>query len=187
MRLGIKELIFMALMGGLLVCAYLFVFKPDAEKVKSLDADSATKRKALADLRASTAGIQDLEKKIDELQEAITFFESKLPKEKELDKILDSVTNKAKEHNLVTKSFKTGKIENSAGYSEQPITMTLHGDFRNGFYAFLLDLEKLSRITRISQMELVKMDDKDGEMTANLTLSIFFERENGGGQMASTK
>lgn len=187
MRLGIKELIFMMLMGGLLVCAYLFVFKPDAEKVKSLDADTATKKKALADLRASTAGIQDLEKKIDELQEAITFFESKLPKEKELDKILESVTTKAKEHNLHTKTFKTGKIENSAGYSEQPIEMVLQGEFRNGFYAFLLDLEKLSRITRISKMELTKIDGHDGAMVANLTLSIFFERDNGDARVATTR
>lgn len=185
MRLGIKELIFVVLMGGLLACAWLFVFKPDAAKVASLDADTVKKRRALAELRSNTAGIQDLEKKIDELQEAINFFESKLPKEKELDKILESVTTKAKEHNLHTKTFKTGKIENSAGYSEQPIQMTLQGEFKNGFYAFLLDLEKLSRITRVSQMKLEKMTSKDGEMTANLTLSIFFERE-GEGRVAST-
>ena len=53
------------------------------------------------------------------------------------------------------------------------------GDF-NGFYAFLLQLEKLPRITRVSQMKLEKISERDGEMTAQLTLSIFFEPETGG-------
>jgi hypothetical protein len=54
--------------------------------------------------------------------------------------------------------------------------MNLAGDFK-GFYAFLLQLEKLPRITRVSQMKLEKIDDREGEMTAQMTLSIFFEPE----------
>jgi Tfp pilus assembly protein PilO len=67
-------------------------------------------------------------------------------------------------------------------YSELPIQMSLSGDF-NGFYSFLLQLEKLPRITRVTQMKLEKINDHDGEATANITLSIFFEPDQ---QMAST-
>ena len=62
------------------------------------------------------------------------------------------------------------------GYSEQPIEMSLSGDF-NGFYEFLLQLEKLRRLTRVTQMDLTKITDRDGEMQAQMTLSIFFEPE----------
>lgn len=183
MKLGIREIIFVMLMVGMLGWAYYEV-RREGTKTKAMEAEMAVKRKALADVRSSTSGIKDVEKKIEELQEAIKFFESKLPKEKEVDKILEGVTAKAKEHKLNTKTFKTMKIDNLAGYSEQPIQMTLSGDFK-GYYAFLLDMEKLSRITRISQMKLNKINSRDGEMEAELTMSIYFERDQAGPRAAS--
>ena len=91
MKLGIRELLFFALMVGLLACSYMFVFKPAAEKRLSRQAETEKKRTALVNLRQSTAGIQDLERKIEEVEKAIKFFESKLPQEKEIDKILREV------------------------------------------------------------------------------------------------
>ena len=77
---------------------------------------------------------------------------------------------------LQTKTIKTLKSERAGGYSEQPIQMSLSGDF-HGFYSFLLQLEKLSRITRITQLKLDKITTKEGEMHAQMTMSIFFESE----------
>ena len=57
--------------------------------------------------------------------------------------------------------------------------MSLSGDF-NGFYAFLLQLENLPRITRITQMKLEKINEHDGDATAQITLSIFFEPQTDG-------
>jgi hypothetical protein len=64
--------------------------------------------------------------------------------------------------------------------------LSLSGDF-NGYYAFLLQLEKLPRITRVTQMKLEKINDRDGEMQAQLTLSIFFEPDTGSRSLASSK
>ena len=177
MKFGFRELLFMIVMIGLLACTYVLVFNKANARRETLKTDMETKLSALANLRQATSGINDLNRKIQELQQAITFFESKLPQQKELDKILTEVTNKAKAHQLETRTFKTMKIEKSAGYSELPIQMSLNGDF-TGFYAFLLDLEKLPRITRITQMSLQKISDRDGEMQAQMTLSIFFEPDN---------
>ena len=65
MKLGIRELIFVMLMIGLGACSYLFVFKPAAEKRAAQEGEMAGKRKALNDLRQSTADISNLEKKIE--------------------------------------------------------------------------------------------------------------------------
>ena len=91
-----------------------------------------------------------------------------------MDKILKEVWQMAEANSLTTRTVKTQKSERGPSYSEQPITMTLAGDF-TGFYSFLLQLEKLPRITRLTQMKLEKINERDGEMTAQLTLSIFFE------------
>jgi len=174
MKFGIRELVFVCVMVGLLACTYFFVFKRANEKRAALLAEIETKTRTLNNLQQATAGIQDVNNKILELQQAITFFESKLPKGKEVDKILDDVTKLVKANNLETKSFKSLKTEKNANYSEQPIQMSLSGDF-NGFYSFLLQLEKLQRLTRVSDMTLQKISDRNGEMQAQITLSIFFE------------
>lgn len=174
MRFGIRELIFVVAMLGLLGSSYFLVFQKANTKRAALRADIESKQRALANLRQATAGIDDLNQKIDELQKAIAFFESKLPQEKEVDKILKEVWQMAEANSLQTRTVKTLKAERSAGYSEQPIQMSLSGDF-SGFYSFLIQLEKLPRITRITHMDLKKIDETDGAMTANLTMSIFFE------------
>ena len=74
------------------------------------------------------------------------------------------------------KTIKPGKTERLNNYSEQPLEMSLTGDF-NGFYTFLQKVENLPRLTRVTKMQLTKMNDKDGEMQAQMTLSIFFEPE----------
>jgi type IV pilus assembly protein PilO len=177
MKFGIAQLLFVSLILGLLASSYLFAFKPATEKRTARQTEIAGKRKALADLRQSTSGINDLERKITELQQAIKFFESKLPQQREIDKVLSDVAKRAEQQHLQMQTFKTMKIEKSSGYSELPIKMSMSGDF-NSFYAFLLDLETLTRLTRLNQMKLEKITNREGEMTAQLTLSIFFESGN---------
>src|SRR5947208_995115 len=48
MRLGIRELIFLMLMVGLVTCSYLFVFKPNQERRATLDGGTAVKRQVTA-------------------------------------------------------------------------------------------------------------------------------------------
>src|SRR5207248_8735828 len=93
---------------------------------------------------------------------------------KEVDKILREVWQLAEANQLQTRTVKPIKSERGLSYSEQQIEMSLAGDF-TGFYSFLLQLEKLPRITRLSKMNLQKINEHDGHMTAALTLSIFFE------------
>jgi type IV pilus assembly protein PilO len=181
----LSMVLFVALMIGLLGAGYYFVFKPGTEKREARKVEIAQKRKTLNDLKAATSGISDIERKIDELQAAIKFFDSKLPQEKELDKMINEISSLAERNGLQTKTIKTKKIERLAGYSELPVEISLAGDFKTadnrGYYAFLAQLEKHSRITRVGQMKVEKISGREGEMTASMTLSIFFESTGSGG------
>jgi type IV pilus assembly protein PilO len=183
MKFGVREIVFVALMLALLAGTYVFVFSKTNARRKDLQEKIATKQKMLTDLRAATAGIEDMNAKIDELSGAIKFFEQKLPEEKDVGDILQQVWDMAKTNSLQSKTVKPDKAELGPNYCELPIQMSLSGDF-NGFYSFLLQLEKLPRITRITQLNLQKINDHDGETTAQLTLSIFFEPQHDG--VAST-
>lgn len=174
MKLGIRELLFVCVMVGLLACTYLFVFKKSAARRAELAAEIERKQTALSNLTQATAGVEDLTKMVSDLEEAIRFFDSKLPQEKEVDKILKEVWQMAEANSLTTKTIRTLAGDRNASYSELPIQLGLSGNFY-GFYSFLQQLEKLPRITRVTTMDLIKINDRDGDMQALVTLSIFFE------------
>jgi type IV pilus assembly protein PilO len=184
MKFGLREILFFALMVGLVVSS-VFVVNKSRAKLDWYVTDTKQKKKVLDDLKQSTAGIVDWNQKIAELKQAISFFEGKLPQEKEIDKILKEVWQMAEANALQTRSVKTLKTERAASYSEQPIEMALSGDF-NGFYVFLQQLENMPRITRVTHMNLSKITDRDGSMQAKVTLSIFFEPDTGDSNVAST-
>jgi type IV pilus assembly protein PilO len=185
MKLGIREMVFFVVMLGLLGCSYVLVFKKMDQKRLALTQEVQQKQKALADLRDATAGVQSLGQKIDDLQKTISFFESRLPEEREVDTILKEVWQMAQDNSLQTRTVRTLPTESIASVRRQPIEMTLSGDFR-GFYAFLLQLEKLPRLTRVTDMQLEKINEHDGEMTAKVTLSIFFEPDSGPTQTSAS-
>src|SRR5579862_784653 len=84
MKFGIREIVFVALMLALLGGTYVFVFSKTNAKRQELKADTALKQKMMGDLQAATAGIEDMNAKIDELSRAVNFFEQKLPQEKDI-------------------------------------------------------------------------------------------------------
>lgn len=178
MKFGIRELVFVLALFGLLAASYFLVFKKSAQARMERMAKTEQMRRALADLDRATAGIDDVKGKIDELQRAINYFESKLPQRRQVETVLREVSQKVEAHRLAVRKINTLKSLKSAGYSEQPFEMQLAGDFY-GFYSFLQDLEKLPRITKVTKMELSKIDNRDGEMEAKLTLSVFYEPETG--------
>ena len=176
MKFGARELVFLAVMRGLLGASYVFVFSKADAKRAAREAEVDSKVKALADLERATATVHDVDKKTEELQKATAYFEGKLPQAREIDKVLKEVSQIAENKHLQTKTVKTFKAQRMHGYSELPIEMSLSGDF-GGFYEFLLELERLRRLTRVTHMNLTKIADRDGEMQAQITISIFFEPE----------
>jgi type IV pilus assembly protein PilO len=179
MKFGIREISFVVVMLGLLGAIYFLVWDKAQTKIAAMERKTADKVTALSDLEKATSGVADVDKKVAELEEAIKFFEKKLPQERDIDQILKEVWEMADKNQLTTKTIKTMKSQRGAAYSEQPIEMSLSGNF-SGFYEFLLKLEKLPRLTRINQLNLDKISGKEGEMEAKLVLSIFFEPENSG-------
>jgi len=173
MKLGIRELLFFCVMVAVLASAYFFVFSKANARTEALQADTIAKQRALADLHSDTSGISDLKNKIEELQGAIQYFNGKLPPQREVDTILQQISQISQQAGLVTQTVRPDKSQTNANYSEEPIELSLTGSFE-GFYVFLLDLEKLPRLTRLTQMKLNKLDDHEGQMTADLRLSIYF-------------
>ena len=97
-----------------------------------------------------------------------------------MDKVLKEIWQLADANGLRTQTVKTPRSQKMTGYSEQTLELNLAGDFK-GFYEFMLQLEKLPRLTKVTKMNLTKITDKDkdGEMQASMTMSIYFEPDTG--------
>ncbi len=174
MRFGLREFIFILLLLGMPVAAYFFVFEPRNQQIAQAQAEINEKAAKLAQLEAATRTIPDLDLEIVKLAEAVEVFEQKLPAEQEVEVILKEVWNLAERHDLKPRSVRTDKTVTNAQYAEMPIKMVIVGNF-DGFYSFLLDLERLRRITRMPQMKLKKLTGEEGSMEAEVVLSIYFD------------
>jgi Tfp pilus assembly protein PilO len=163
MKFGIQGVMFVIAIMALLAGGFVLCNKENQLKME-LSADTDKKQRVL----------NDLDRKIAELQQAVNFFESKLPQAKEVDSVLKEVWQRAESNSLQIKTIKTPKAKRGAKYSEQEMNMSLSGNF-NGFYTFLLQLEKLPRLTRVQKMGLTKINERDGDMQAEMTLTIYFE------------
>jgi len=175
MQFGPRTLIFVVLLMALPIAAYVWILKPRDAKVAEARQQIRDKQEKLTALKEAGVSINELPAEIEKLRKAIAFFESKLPEEKEMDKVLREVWQIAEKNGLSTKSVRSAKAIPSAEYSEQPIRMVIVGPF-GGFYNFLRSVEELPRITRISDMTLEKDQKNEGQMTADFVLTIYFDR-----------
>ncbi len=175
MKLGFREAIFVVLLLMLPLAAFVFVFKPRNQQHEEIMQEIRQKQAKLQQLRTATRNIEDLGQEIEKLTETIDLFEQKLPAQREVEVMLKQIWELAAKHRLVPKSIRTDKPVTAAQFAELPINMTIVGNF-DGFYSFLLDLEKLKRITRIPHMTLEKIrKEKEGQMEAKMVLSIYFD------------
>lgn len=179
MRFGMRQAIFFLLLLAVPVCAYFFVFEPRNTQIADARREIQIKQTKLAQLQKATRNIEDLGKEIDRLTESIEIFEQKLPAEREVEVVLKQVWELASRHGLTPKSIRTEKPIVGAQYAELPLKMVIIGDF-DGYYSFLYDMAKLRRITRMTKMSLEKLNTEEGQMQADIVMSIFYEAPQNG-------
>ena len=164
---------------GAAVAAVVVVFlviMPIQYRTQENAAATQERRAQLARLERVAVRINDLQKEIQRLQDALAFFEDRLPGAKEIDVILREVWLIAEDKALAARRIQTLPTEVMPRYNCQPITMSLEGPFQ-GFYEFLLALERLPRITKVRQMQIVKSATQEGDVQVDLLMDIFFEKK----------
>ncbi|UCD49064.1 MAG: type 4a pilus biogenesis protein PilO [Phycisphaerales bacterium] len=176
MTSGFRRAIFFVLLVGVAGAGYQFMVKPANQHLSVVRQRVDGKRAKLADFEEATAKAEDLNKQLGQLEEAITFFESKLPSTSEIHKVLEQVTVIAQKQGLQPKTIRTLSRKDNSGYVEQPLSMELVGNF-NSFYSFLLEIEKLPRIMKLRELKLHKDMGGEGEVGVAFIVSIFFQNK----------
>lgn len=183
MNIGLRELIFFAVLLAVPVASYLYVFQPRNEEIAQARAEIEIKQARLDKLEEVLARIDDIGLAIEAGRESIEVIEAKLPREQDVEGILEQVWQIANRNELEVDSVTSEPPVPAAMYRELPLRVVMEGPF-DGFYNFLLELETLPRITRVHRMKLERLDEKEkssqdsltpGSTRAEFTLSIYFE------------
>ncbi len=184
MRFGFRELIFLVVLLAVPVASWWYVFKPRNTEIAQARMEIEIKQVKLDKLREVAKRIDDIGLAIEQGREAVELIEAKLPNRDQVEDILENVWQLAKRNHLSLKSVKSEKPVPATLYMEQPLRVSMTGRF-DGFYQFLLEMENLSRITRVPRMKLERimetggLNDAEldtGLMRADFTLSIYFEQ-----------
>jgi len=162
-------------LAAVLALVGVFVVYPLMKQTGADQAAVRQRREELTKLERVARQITDLKQEIKRLESALAFFEDRLPQEREIDVILREVWLIAEAKSLVSRRIETNQAEVQALYGSQPITMTLEGRF-DQFYAFLLGLELLPRITKVRQMQISKSPMREGVVQVDLLMDIFCEK-----------
>ena len=173
MKLGLREILSLLCVLGLLIGSYFVGFKRLGDQRKVITADIESKRTTLEQLRLTNATMSTIEKQLNDLNDSLHVFEARLPREKDVQQILGDLTRLAESSNLTITTVKPLKVERTPSGVEQPIEVGFSGGFAS-FYSFMTNLERLDRITRVKALQIKKMDSQDEKMEVRLTLSIFF-------------
>jgi type IV pilus assembly protein PilO len=173
-----RKVVFFVLILGVAVVGYQYMIKPANTHLAEAKSRVDTKFAQLAKFQQATAAAEDLAKQLEQLKEAIGFFESRLPPKSQIHEVLEQVTVIAQKEGLEPKTIRTLTEKDNSGYIEQPLKMELVGNF-SSFYSFLLELENLPRIMRIRELKLEKQKTDEGQIAANFIVSIFFQNKVG--------
>jgi len=175
---GLRKAVFFALVLGLVVVGYQCMIQPANKNLADAKARVDMKLAKLGEYEKATAAAEDITKQLEQLEEAIAFFESRLPPKSKIHEVLEQVTVIAQKEGLKPKTIRTLSRKDDGGYIEQPLEMELEGDFK-AFYSFLLETEKLPRIMKIRELEIGKQSNDEGLVSASFIVSIFFQHEKG--------
>lgn len=174
MRFSTRELILFLAVLLVPIVSYFVIFKPQNATIEQAKGEIAHKRDMLGALRQETARNDDLKQANETIKASIDEMEALLPSDKEIDLIVRQVSALAVASGLTPPTLKSSKPVAAARFREQPLEMSTEGAFE-GFYSFLVELERLPRITRVVDM-VIKDSSTDGvEIEAEFTLSIYFQ------------
>jgi type IV pilus assembly protein PilO len=169
-----RKVVFFLLLVGVAVVGYQYMIKPANARLADSKERVDAKLVQLAKFQEASTAAEDLTNQLEQLKDAMKFFESKLPPKSQIHEVLEQVTVIAQRQGLKPKTIRTLDKKNNSGYIEQPLKMALVGNF-GSFYSFLLELEKLPRIMKIRELKLDKFQKSNGEITADFIVSIFFQ------------
>jgi type IV pilus assembly protein PilO len=160
---------------------YVLVVAQASQQRHAIETQIAAKQRAAAEMRQATAGAGDVRIQVADLSQAVASVEARIVPEHDLDRVVRDIWNTADADSLQTQMVQPLPICQRGAYCEQPVEIQVTGGFE-AFYSFVLQLERLPRLVRITHMDLHRLAGSaasEGGMTARLTIGIYYRPNTG--------
>ncbi len=171
MRVGIRAIIFTALVCGILGGTYALVVEPHLHQRRQMRKEIASMTAAIESLTRTTGELEHMEEAVNRQDRALAFYQTQLPDAGDANKAIPEITEMAGANSLQTVSIRAGDPRPRGQYVSQPMELCVNGDF-NGFYSFLQQLEKLPHTIRVPQMSIDTANDIPGDVHAVMTIEV---------------
>lgn len=182
----LRQVAFFAVLMAVPLGAWAFVFRPRNAEIAMARADVDLRLIQLEELREVETINEDLEQTLEQLNSALMDLRARIPDAAGIEDILRRIAEITQENQLVVRSFKREKTVDSAHYVEMPLKTVIEGSFE-GIHRFLVDLERMPRITRILDMKIenpnigkmTRGNDQiaEGDVRAEMTITIYADLE----------
>ncbi len=167
-----------AILGGLvllLVGAYwLFFFSASQEELAALEADTQRLETEVAEKQRIVANLPKFEAEVERLDGELRKALAELPDQKEIEKLLEKIADKAKDSGLDVRLFRPKSEQRKDFYAEVPVEIEVAG----GYHQVATFFDEVSRLERIVNIDSFSMTDpkmtEDGRILKSSLVATSF-------------
>jgi len=163
-------------LAAALVVFYLFIYGPNSQKLDDLYMQIDAKRRDLTSNQTRVQILPSVLLAVNEMRTRLEKFDKKLPKQPELGRFINDITEVSHQASLRRVTVEPGVPVRTGGlFAEWPIALKFEGDFLNVF-SFLRKTEEMQRLTRVRGLKLrgAEPGAKPGQVQVELSMNIYF-------------
>jgi Tfp pilus assembly protein PilO len=165
--------VLLALAAGLGVAAfYLMVYRPQAQLGQDLVNRIVSRQKELISETATAQNLPVVEAQVADLNRRLAGLKH-VPTKPDIGDFMSEINRLSGVSALTKMDVQPGTTRESAVYDERPVKLTFQGDFE-GVFEFLAGVEGLQRLTRISSVKLHAVAGKPGQVSAEVSVCIYY-------------
>ena len=153
---------------------WFYLFQPVFDKKVNLGEDLENINRQIAARQLVVGQIEQYKKEIARLEEALQVILAKLPEQKEIPRLLTSVSEAGRDAGLDFILFEPMAPVPKEFYAEIPVRITVGGKY-NDIAVFFDSVAHLPRIVNITNVEIKKGEQDAGEdiLTADCSMKIY--------------
>ncbi len=167
LSLGRKTLVCFVTLVGIVALSWYMVFKPQIDKIHSLQQDIDRLDQAIAIARAQVKALPKLHKEIAAKRRALVYAQTLLPEtDADAENLLSSIEELGNDAGIDFLLFTPGKEKKHNFYASRSVDVRFQGTFHNLMHFF----DRLSGLDRLVTLESVQLQPVTDNQTTGVSL-----------------
>lgn len=152
---------------------YLFGYRPNTQRLTDLRQRIDAQRQELAANQQRTDDLPRLALEVARLKEALARYDKRMPRQQDVGQFLGEITQISQGALLRHWDATHGSPSRSELFGVLPFNVKFQAEFPN-VVSFLRQVEDMTRLTRIRDIEVRSIDKKLGLVEVDMTMNIYF-------------